>query len=82
MAKAARRLFIYLDNAAYEVSLERLKIRVASIPAKPECNECVETIEESAEDYVHPSRRVAAAELAVLTRRGVPQAASAYARAP
>src|SRR5258708_7117705 len=34
MAKAAKRLFICLDNAGYEVSLERRKIYVA-VPAEP-----------------------------------------------
>jgi hypothetical protein len=34
MAKAAKRLFICLDNAGYEVSLERLKIYVALQDAK------------------------------------------------
>jgi len=36
MAKAAKRLFICLDNAGYEVSLERLKIYVALTDAKAE----------------------------------------------
>src|ERR1700722_4714754 len=34
MTKAAKRLFICLDNAGYEVSLERLKIYVALADAK------------------------------------------------
>jgi hypothetical protein len=36
MTKAAKRLFICLDNAGYEVSLERLKIYVALADAKAE----------------------------------------------
>jgi hypothetical protein len=36
MAKAAKRLFICLDNAGYEVSLERRKIYVALPDAKAE----------------------------------------------
>ena len=36
MARAAKRLFICLDNAGYEVSLERLKIYVALPDAKAE----------------------------------------------
>ena len=36
MTKAAKRLFICLDNAGYEASLERLKIYVALPEAKAE----------------------------------------------
>lgn len=36
MAKAAKRLFICLDNGGYEISLERLKIYVALRDAKAE----------------------------------------------
>ncbi len=36
MAKAAKRLFICLDNVGYEVSLERLKIYIALTDVKAE----------------------------------------------
>jgi hypothetical protein len=62
MAKAAKRLFICLDNAGYEVSLERRKIYLR-------------IIDESGEDYLYPAQRFVAAELPVATRRAVLHAA-------
>src|ERR1700737_2499959 len=63
MAKAAKRLFICLDNAGYEASLERLKIYVALPDAKAERTGYLRIIDESGEDYLYPSQRFAAAEL-------------------
>lgn len=75
MAKAARRLFICLNNGGYEVSLERLKIYVALLDAKAERTGYLRIIDETGEDYLYPSQRFVAAELPVSTRRAVLQAA-------
>jgi hypothetical protein len=74
MAKAVKRLFICLDNAGYEVSLERLKIYVALPDAKAERTGYLRVIDESGEHYLYPSRRFVAAELPLPTRRAVLQA--------
>src|SRR5216683_4352420 len=75
MAKAAKRLFICLDNAGYEVSLERRKIYVALPDTKAERAGYLRIIDESGEDYLYPAQRFVAAELPVSTRRAVLQAA-------
>ena len=75
MAKTAKRLFICLDNAGYEVSLERRKIYVALPDAKSERAGFLRIIDESGEDYLYPSQRFVAAELPISTRRAVLQAA-------
>jgi hypothetical protein len=71
MAKAAKRLFICLDNAGYEVSLERRKISVALPDAKAERAGYLRVIDEAGEDYLYPAQRFVAAELPVSTRRAV-----------
>jgi hypothetical protein len=71
MAKAKRRLFICLDNAGYEVSLERRKIYVALSDTKAERTGYLRIIDESGEDYLYPVQRFVAAELPVSTRRAV-----------
>jgi hypothetical protein len=75
MARAAKRLFICLDNAGYEVSLERLKIYVAVTDSKAERTGYLRIIDESGEDYLYLSQRFVAADLPVSTRRAVLQAA-------
>ncbi len=75
MAKAAKRLFICLDIAGYEVSLERRKIYVALSDAKAERAGYLRIIDESGEDYLYPAQRFVAAELPVSTRRAVLHAA-------
>jgi hypothetical protein len=75
MAKAAKRLFICLDSAGYEVSLERRKIYVAVSDVKAERTGYLRIIDESGEDYLYPARRFVAAELPVSTRRAVLHAA-------
>ena len=65
MAKAAKRLFICLDNAGYEVSLERLKIYVALTDVKAERTGYLRIIDESGEDYFYPRQRFVAADLPV-----------------
>lgn len=71
MARAAKRLFICLDNAGYEVSLERRKIYVALADTKAERTGYLRIIDESGEDYLYPAQRFVAAELPVSTRRAV-----------
>ena len=75
MTKAAKRLFICLDNAGYEVSLERLKIYVALPDANAVRTGYLRIIDESGEDYLYPGRRFVAAELPISTRRAVLRAA-------
>ena len=57
MAKAAKRLFICLDNAGYEVSLERRKIYVALLDTRAERHGHLRIIDESGEDYLYPKER-------------------------
>jgi hypothetical protein len=71
MAKAAKRLFICLDNTGYEVSLERRKIYVALTDTKAEGTGYLRIIDESGEDYLYAAQRFIAAELPVSTRRAV-----------
>ena len=75
MAKTAKRLFICLDNAGYEVSLERRKIYVALSDAKAERLGHLRIIDESGEDYLYPGERFVPAELPLSTRRAVLHAA-------
>jgi hypothetical protein len=71
MAKVAKRLFVCLDNAGYEVSLERRKNYVALPDTKAERSGYLRIIDESGEDYLYPAHRFVAAELPVSTRRAV-----------
>jgi len=71
MAKAAKRLFICLDNSGYEASLELRKIYVALPDLKAERLEQLRIIDESGEDYLYPNSRFIAAELPKATRRAV-----------
>jgi hypothetical protein len=75
MAKAAKRLFICLDNAGYEVSLERRKIYVALPDTKAARSGYLRIIDESGQDYLYTAHRFVAAELPVSTRRAVLHAA-------
>jgi hypothetical protein len=67
----AKRLFICLDNAGYEVSLGRLKIYVALTDAKAERTGHLRIVDESGEKYLYPRQRFVAADLPVSTRRAV-----------
>jgi hypothetical protein len=75
MAKAAKRLFICLDNSGYEVSLERLKIYVAVPDAKAERAGYLRIVDESGDDYLFPRQRFVVADLPIATRRAVLHAA-------
>ncbi len=63
MAKETKRLFICLDNAGYEVSLERRKIYVALPDTKAGRTGYLRIIDESGEDYLYLAQRFVAAEL-------------------
>lgn len=71
MAKAAKRLFICLDNSGYEVSLELRKIYVALPDAKAGRLGQLRVIDESGEDYLYPRSRFIAAVLPRSTRRAI-----------
>ena len=75
MAKSSRRLVICLDNAGYEVSLERRKIYVAIPDAKAEKHGQVRVVDESGEDYLYPEENFINADLPQPVRRAVLQAA-------
>jgi hypothetical protein len=61
MAIAIKRLFICLNNAGYEVSLERRKIYVALSDTKAERAGYLRITDESGEDYLYPAQRPVAA---------------------
>jgi len=71
MAKATKRLFICLNNAGYEVSLEPRKIYVALPDMKAARTGYLRIIDESGEDYLYPAQRFVAADLPASTRRAV-----------
>jgi hypothetical protein len=62
MARAAKRLFICLGNAGYEVSPKRQKIYFALPDAKADRRGF---LDKSGEDYLCPSQRFVAADLPV-----------------
>ncbi len=71
MARAAKRLYICLDNSGYEVSLEKRKIYVGLPDARAERLGQVRIIDESGEDYLYPADRFITAELPLAARRAV-----------
>ena len=75
MAKAAKRLLICVDNAGYEVSLERRKIYVAIPDARAEKLSQVRVIDESGEDYLYPAESFVSLTLPQQIRKAVLQAA-------
>lgn len=75
MARARRQLFICVDNAGFEVSLERRKIyECLSDPAAARRG-LLRIIDESGEDYLYPEAMFVAASLPTSVRRAVLQAA-------
>lgn len=74
MAKSTR-LVICLDNAGYEVSLERRKIYVSVPDAKAQKHGQLRVVDESGEDYLYPADIFIDAELPQSVRRAVLQAA-------
>ena len=75
MAKAAKQPVICVDNAGYEVSLERRKIYVSIPDAKAERLGHVRVIDESGKDYLYPKSAFVKATLPQPIRRAVLHAA-------
>jgi hypothetical protein len=75
MAKATKHLVICIDNAGYEVSLERRKIYVALPDARAEKLDQIRVIDESGEDYLYPQEYFVAVALPSSVRKAVLQAA-------
>jgi hypothetical protein len=75
MAKTSRRLVVCVENAGYEVSLERRKIYVAVPDAKSEKVGLLRVIDESGKDYLYPTESFVALTLPLPVRRAVLQAA-------
>ena len=75
MARATRKLVICIDNAGYEVSLERRKIYLSIPDAYAEKLGQLRVIDESGEDYLYPKESFVAAQLPQPVRRAVLQAA-------
>lgn len=71
MPKSPKRLLICVDNAGYEVSLERRKIYVAIPDAKAEHLGRVRVIDESGEDYLYPKKAFIEVALPQSVRRAV-----------
>jgi hypothetical protein len=75
MAKVVRKFVICLDNAGYEVSLERRKIYVSIPDARAEKLGQLRIIDESGEDYLYPKGSFVAVALPQPVRRAVLEAA-------
>jgi hypothetical protein len=75
MAKATKRLVVCVNNAGYEVSLERRKIYVALPDSRAEKLGQVRVIDESGEDYLYPAESFVALTLPQAVRRAVLQVA-------
>jgi hypothetical protein len=75
MAKAKRNLVICVDNAGYEVSLERRKFYEAIEDAAASKKNLIRVIDESGEDYLYPASLFVATELPAAVRRAVMRAA-------
>jgi hypothetical protein len=75
MAKVAKKLVICLDNAGYEVSLERRKIYVSIPDARAEKLGQLRVIDESGEGYLYPKGSFVAVALPQPVRRAVLEAA-------
>jgi hypothetical protein len=75
MSKLAKRLVICVDNAGYEVSLERRKIYVSMPDAKAERLGHVRVIDESGKDYLYPKSAFVVIALPKPIRRAVLHAA-------
>ena len=75
MTRRATKLVICLDNAGYEVSLERRKIYVCINDALAEKHGQLRVIDESGEDYLYPRESFIAVALPKPVRRAVLEAA-------
>jgi hypothetical protein len=74
MPRASKKLVICLDNAGYEVSLERRKIYISIPDPQAERLGQIRIIDESGEDYLYPEKNFVPADLPRSTRRAVLQA--------
>jgi hypothetical protein len=75
MAKVSKKLVICLDNAGYEVSLERRKIYVSLPDARADKLGQIRIIDESGEDYLYPKESFVEVALPQPVRRAVLEAA-------
>jgi hypothetical protein len=75
MTRSARKLVICIDNAGYEVSLERRTIYVSTPDAGAEKLQQIRVIDESGEHYLYPKASFLTAELPLPVRRAVLQIA-------
>lgn len=74
MARASKRLVICIENAGFEVSLERRKIYIAIPDARAARFGQIRVIDESGEDYLYPEENFIVADLPQAMRRAVLQA--------
>ncbi len=75
MARASKKLVICIDNAGFEVSLERRKIYVAIPDVGAESLGQIRVVDESGEDYLYPRKFFIAVSLPQPARRAVLHAA-------
>jgi hypothetical protein len=75
MARAEKRLVICINNAGYEVSLEKRKIYVSLPDSHAEKLGQLRVIDESGEDYLYPKKSFVAVALPQPARRAVLRAA-------
>ena len=75
MSKATKRLVVCVNNAGYEVSLERRKIYIALPDSRAEKLGQIRVIDESGEDYLYPAQSFVALSLPQPVRRAVLQVA-------
>jgi hypothetical protein len=68
MPKVSKKLVICLDNTGYEVSLERLKVYIATPDPRAECFGQIRVVDESGEDYLYPEESFALAGLSQPSR--------------
>lgn len=75
MGKSVRQMMVCLNNAGYEVSLEKRKLYVALPDDEAAKHKLVRIIDESGEDYLYPTKFFSAVELSPRVRRAVLQSA-------
>jgi hypothetical protein len=75
MARPSKRLVVCLDNAGYELALERRKIYVAIADAEAQRKGHIRVIDESGEDYLFPKSCFAPVKFPDAVRRALMQAA-------
>lgn len=68
-------MVVCVDNASYDVSLERCKIYVALPDARAQKLDQMRVVDESGEDYLYPKKSFIAVALPQPVRRAVLRAA-------